>query len=240
MDDDADSPVPLSLVADLQAGLLDDDAAAVLRRRARTDPQVAGQLAALDRVRRDLAALGADAASAPEVPPAVAARVGTALRSLPASSTGPVAGRSVSGWRAATAVAGVLATLAAAGIGSAVLLRNESPGAPADDAIPSSTSAPRAPGGVPLRDDEILGLLTRPVDPGPLAAPQRLASCLSGLGYPASASPLGARPLLVNGRPGVLLLLPGDVPRRIDAIVVAPNCSSIDTGLLASTVLNQP
>jgi hypothetical protein len=36
-----------------------------------------------------------------------------------------------------------------------------------------------------------------------------------------------------------LLLLPGDMPRRINAVVVAPNCSAADTGLLASTVINR-
>jgi hypothetical protein len=55
-------PAPLTpeLLADLQAGLLDDDTAAALRQRVRTDPHADDMLAALDRVRRDLADLGAD------------------------------------------------------------------------------------------------------------------------------------------------------------------------------------
>lgn len=78
-----EGPVTVDLLADLQAGLLDDDAAAELRRRARTDPGVADQLAALDRVRRAVADLGGDAASAPEVPADVTARIGATLRSQP-------------------------------------------------------------------------------------------------------------------------------------------------------------
>jgi hypothetical protein len=73
-------PVPVELLADLQAGLLDDHTAACLRRRARTDAEVAARLAALDRVRRDLADLGRDAASAPGLPPDLTARIGAALR----------------------------------------------------------------------------------------------------------------------------------------------------------------
>ena len=77
-------PVTPELLADLQAGLLDDDTAAAVRRRVRADPEAAHALAALDTVRRELGRLGAelesDSASAPEVPAEVTARIGAALR----------------------------------------------------------------------------------------------------------------------------------------------------------------
>ena len=79
----ADAPITPEMLADLQAGLLDDATAARVRRRARTDPEAARQLAALDRVRRELAELGADEASAADVPAAVTARVGAALQAVP-------------------------------------------------------------------------------------------------------------------------------------------------------------
>jgi len=82
-DDPVEGPVTVDLVADLQAGLLDDTAAARLRHRARTEPDVAATLTALDRVRRDVAALGVDAASAPDVPADVMDAVGAALRAAP-------------------------------------------------------------------------------------------------------------------------------------------------------------
>ena len=80
----SDGPIPADLLADLQAGLLDDATAAEVRRRVRTDP-VAGPearstLAALDRVRRDLRELGADSQSAPPVPAEVSARLSDVLR----------------------------------------------------------------------------------------------------------------------------------------------------------------
>ena len=73
-------PVAPELVADLQAGLLDDDTAAAVRRRVRTDPEAAQMLAALDTVRRELSRLGAEPASAPAVPAEVTARIGAVLR----------------------------------------------------------------------------------------------------------------------------------------------------------------
>ena len=86
MDDNAGhepEPITPELLADLQAGLLDDATAAALRQRVRTDSAAAGMLSALDRVRRDLADLGADQGTAPDVPAEVTARVGAALQAAP-------------------------------------------------------------------------------------------------------------------------------------------------------------
>jgi hypothetical protein len=93
--------------------------------------------------------------------------------------------------------------------------------------------------GILLTDAETLALLAQPPDLGPLADPQRRASCLAGLGYPTSSAVLGARLLSVGGRPGVLMLLPGDTPQRVNTVVVALNCSSADTGLLADRVITR-
>ena len=78
---DADPPLTVELLADLQAGLLDDDSAARLRKRVRDDPEAGRILRALNQVRRDVATLGADEAAAPDVPPEVTARVSAALKS---------------------------------------------------------------------------------------------------------------------------------------------------------------
>ncbi|UXA18152.1 hypothetical protein [Mycobacterium sp. SMC-4] len=68
------------LLADLQAGLLDDLTAARVRRVVRTDTQAARTLADLNAVRRHLSELGAEATTAPQVPAPVVARVVAALR----------------------------------------------------------------------------------------------------------------------------------------------------------------
>ena len=53
----ADSPPTVELLADLQAGLLNDEAAARLRGQVRDDPEAEGALRALNQVRRDVAAV---------------------------------------------------------------------------------------------------------------------------------------------------------------------------------------
>ncbi|GAB7067371.1 hypothetical protein H7J06_13730 [Mycobacterium hodleri] len=85
-DDRGERPVTVDLLADLQAGLLDDSTAARLRRRARTEPDVKATLAALERARRDVSALGVDPASAPEVPAHVTASIDAALRTASRST----------------------------------------------------------------------------------------------------------------------------------------------------------
>ncbi|MGE2835488.1 hypothetical protein [Mycobacterium sp. SMC-4] len=70
-------PTP-ELLADLQAGLLDDVTAAHVRRMVRADPHAAHTLAGLDAARRAVADLAAD--EAPDVPAEVVARVAAALR----------------------------------------------------------------------------------------------------------------------------------------------------------------
>ncbi|MCV7420667.1 hypothetical protein H7K45_08965 [Mycobacterium yunnanensis] len=83
MHGEADDGVTVDQLADLSAGLLDDSTAARLRRRARTDPEVGTVLAGLDRVRREVAALGEDPTSAAEVPDHVTSAIVEALRAAP-------------------------------------------------------------------------------------------------------------------------------------------------------------
>lgn len=237
----ADPPLTVELLADLQAGLLDDDAAARVRRHVRADPDAAAMLRALNRVRSDVAAVGADPASAPETPPAVAARISAALRSASNSSTGGAAHSARPHMRPARLIAGVAgacAVLAAIGLGTAALVNAPAP-TPSTQKTAEHITVSTPPMVIPLSQAQLLGLLDRSPDygppGGPLNDPARRASCLTGLGYPASTRVLGARPIDINARPGVLLVLPGDTPDNLVVFAVALNCSAADTGLLAST-----
>jgi hypothetical protein len=244
------APLTPELLADLQAGLLDDATAARLRRRARSDPEAARVLAALDRVRRDLADLGADDSSAPEVPAEVTARIGAALQHAPPpghrvvgftrrTAAAHSARHAVPRLQVVGALAGVCATVAGIGVGVAMLTDTPQRTAPAGPTAERITvSLPRAE--IPLSDPQIVGLLTVRPDFGPLADPSKRASCLHGLGYPAATKVLGARPVHMNGRPGVLMVLPGDRPQALVAVVVTPDCRSADTGLLADKVVIRP
>src|SRR5271155_3546462 len=76
----ADPPLTVAALADLQAGLLDDDTAARMRKQIRADPDARQTMDALNRVRHDIAKLGTDAASAPDVAPEVLDGIAATLR----------------------------------------------------------------------------------------------------------------------------------------------------------------
>jgi hypothetical protein len=232
-----DQPLTVHALADLQAGLLDDDTAAKLRKRVRADADAAQKMDALNRVRRDVAAL--DDSSAPEVDPSVVDGVNAALRAQSGAAHSVRPGRLPRSPRIAIAAAGLAAVAVAVWLGTASLLKAPTPTSSQPTTIEHITVS-RPPAAIPLSDEQILALLDRVPDFGPLSDPQHRASCLAGLGYSADARLLGARPVEIAGRPAVLLLLPGDTPGAVTALAVAPTCSSIDTGLLADRIVNRP
>lgn len=237
----SDGPIPAELLADLQAGLLDDATAARVRRRIRTDPQAGPEarstLAGLDRVRRELADLGQDSASAAPVPAEVSARLTEVLRAEPGPSTSRT-----KRWKLLAAGAGTCAAVVAAVVGVVVLIR------PADQAPSTLTSLGQITvspphRGIGLPESEILPLLSERPDLGPLADPRRRAACLGTLGYPPEVQILGARPLEIAGRGGVLVLVPPNPPAAPDtvvALVLAADCDAGHPGPLADTVIKRP
>ena len=238
-DHEADEPpLTVEVLADLQAGLLDDESAARVRRRVRDDPEAEKILRALNRVRCDVATLGAE--PAPDVSPDVTARISAALGSAVAGE--PVAHSARPRNRPSRVVAGVAgvgAILAAVGVGTAALITAPEP-APSTPVTAEHITVSTPPMVIPLSQDEILGLLDQSPDYGPLGDPARRASCLTGLGYPASTQVLGARRVEINARPGVVLVVPGDTPHSLAVYAVALNCSAADTGLLANTQVPRP
>ena len=185
---------------------------------------------AVERVRRDLAELGTDAASAPDVPPEVTARVITALRAEPAHTVRRLPLRRL---QILGLVVGLGALVTGAVVGVTMLGRPETPRYPVGPTAEKITVD--RPAGVPLPDPQILALLEQPPDYGPLADPARRSSCLGGLGYAPATTVLGARPLDMHGQPAVLMLLPGETPEAIVAVVVEPGCNGAHTGLLAKS-----
>jgi hypothetical protein len=240
----ANPPLTVEALADLQAGLVDDDTAARLRKKVRADPDARQTMNALIRVRHDIAALGTDASSAPEVAPQVVDSVFAALRAeRPERSRRRAAHTvrpgSLPSARVAVAVAGLAAAAAAVWLGTAALITAPPP-TPSRPTTAEHITVSRPPMTIPLSDQQILALLDRQPDLGPFADPQRRTSCLAGLGYPADARVLAARPVEIAGRPAILLVLPGDTPGTVAALAVAPTCSSVDTGLLADRIVNRP
>ncbi|MGZ5378443.1 MAG: hypothetical protein ACXWD8_10605 [Mycobacterium sp.] len=191
--------------------------------------------AVVERVRRDLAELGSDSASAPEVPPDVTARVIAAIRAEPAHTVRrqPLRRLQVFGL-----VVGLGAVAAGVIVGALMLGRDPAPTYPAGPTAEQITVA-RPATDIPLPDPQIVELLAQPPDYGPLTDPRRRASCLDGLGYGPGTIVLGARPLEMHGRPAMLLLLPGETAEAVVAVVVEPGCSGAHTGLLAKSVVTR-
>jgi hypothetical protein len=244
----ADPPLTVEALADLQAGLLDDETAARMRKQVRGDPDARQTMEALNRVRRDIAELGTDAASAPDVAPEVVEGIAVRLRAeRPGRSRRGAAhsvrpGRLPRPTRVAVGLAGLVglaAAAVAAWLGTAALISAPAP-TPSRPTTAEHITVSRPPMTIPLSDQQILALLDEKPDFGPLADPQHRTSCLAGLGYPANARILGARPVQIAGRPAVLLVFPGDTPGTVTALAVAPTCSSLDTGLLADRHVDHP
>jgi hypothetical protein len=227
-----DAPTAASL-ADLQAGLLDDDTAARMRKRIRADPDARQTMEALNRVRREVAALGSDTSSAPPVHPEVVDGIGAGLRAAHSVQRG----RLPPAARMTVAAVGLAAVAVAAWLGTRALITAPTP-MPSRPTTIEHLTVSRPPQTIPLSDQQILALLDRAPDLGPLTDPRRRASCLAGLGYPANAPVLGARPIDIGGHPAVLLVLPGD--GALAALAVAPTCSSVNTGLSADRLVHRP
>jgi hypothetical protein len=136
-------------------------------------------------------------------------------------------------------VAGVGAAVVGSVLGGVMLTRDPVPTRPAGPTAESITVS-RPPGDVPLSSPQIVGLLSRSPDYGPLADTERRASCLSGLGYSAATAVLGAQPVDMHGRPAVLMVLPADTPRTVLVLVVETGCNAAHTGLLANTLVTRP
>jgi hypothetical protein len=240
MDDEGGPPPTADALADLQAGLLDDAAATQLRHQIRTDPDARQTMEALNRVRRDVGALGTDAASAPPVDSAVVDRIVASLRAQPAAAAHAVRrGQFPRPTRIAFAAAGLTAAAAAAWLGVSALITPPAQ-MPSRPTTIEHITVSRPPQTIPLSDQQIIALLDDAPDFGPLTDPRRRASCLAGLGYPANTRVLGARPVAITGHPSVLLVLPGDAPETLAALAVAPTCSSVNTGLSADRTVHRP
>src|SRR6202021_3379934 len=167
-DERDDPPLTVDSLADLQAGLHDNNTAARLRNNVRTDPDAQQTMDALNRVRADVAALRSDGSSAPEVDPAVVNRIGAALRAQHAVRRGGLP-RSA---RLAVALTGLTAIAVAAWLGTRAPVTAPSVTTSRPTTIEHITVS-RPPLTIPLSDQQLLTLLDHEPDFGPLTDPRR-------------------------------------------------------------------
>jgi hypothetical protein len=197
----------VAALADLDAGLPDEARAARARAAAAADPQAAAVLDALAATRAELAAL-----PTPEIPAAVAARWTAALEAE-ARNGSPTRDARRTGRRAARAwphlvAAAVLAAVVASGLGA--LVQRPVPAVPAVGRV-ELVALGRATIGT--------------TDVGELADPARRAACLRAVA-PAAAGEtlLGGRRVVLDGRPGVLLVLATGTRGGLRILTVDPAC----------------
>ena len=212
MTDRVPDPADVARLAECDAGLPDDDEAAVRRRAAQADPQGAAVLDALAATRAELAAAGE-----PELPPALAARWAAALAAEPAVVQPPRAPRRPGRRRVLLAAAAVAAAAAsAAGVvglgtsGQPVLTVSRV------DLVAVATST------------------VGTVDVGALADPGRREACLRAVLQDAAGERLlGGRRVVLDGRPGVLLVLATGTRGGLRVVTVDPGCGPAGGALLA-------
>ncbi len=186
-------------------------------------------VAALDRTRADLAD---HAARTPAMPASLHADLARALAEEPRPA--PPRRRAL-----LLAAAAVLVLVLAAG---AVVAGLTGGAAPPEQAGPRPTVG-TAPPDVPVleRGDGPAGLragLGR-TDYGPLSDPARLAGCLTAHRVAPGVRPIGAREVIVDGVPGVALVLPTGVAARFRVLVVGAGCGPTTPLTVSDTLVGR-
>lgn len=242
-------PWSLDLLADLHAGVLDQQTADQLRVQVRDDPEAAEVLAALDATSADLAAL-----PPLTIPDDVSARIDAALenevrawsqqQATAAPQAEPVAppaeqGGQVIDFAAAKRRRRRRFTLGAGGIGVAaaaaavvfsVLPSNTDTSGSSNQAQPQPTATGGAPAPLTLQGEQVTlngeqfgEIMKSEQYSSALADPQRLIGCLQSNGVN-SGKPLGAREITLNGKPAQLLVLQGGAIGKFRLLAVGPEC----------------
>lgn len=218
-------PYSADLLADLHAGVLDDDVAARLWPAVRRDPDAMTVITALDSVGRRLRALGeAEDGGGPSIPPDVAARIDTAL-------TADAAARR----RRRLAAAGIgTAAAAAVAIGFAVVARGaDRPEIPASTAAPALVAPDTVAPDTDVLDPATWRAMIGSSDTGPLSDREALRECLDANGIDESRLLLGSRTIRFDGREAVALVLGDPASPRLTALVVGTGCGASDPATLA-------
>lgn len=237
------APLTLELLADLHAGVFDEQTAAQLHRRAAADSQAREILAALDATVADLRTLPQQ--RTPPMPDAVATRLDAAVaaevqRAIPPAVVGLSARRSRrAGWAG-------LAILTAAAVTTGVVALSgpqlETAGTPQAKDVLGSATGVRSPEPRALTRSNLgsaLDQALRARDYGPLTPPQLLQNCLAANGVSGGGEPLGALEVTVDGRPGVLLVLPTGRIAQVRLLVVGPNCGPDNPSHLAEYLVGR-
>ncbi|MGH3899148.1 MAG: hypothetical protein ACRDTA_13080 [Pseudonocardiaceae bacterium] len=138
------------------------------------------------------------------------------------------------GWIGAGVLAAAVMVATMAGVMTSVLTG----GAPrAGDALGAAAVSPPAP--LALSGDDVGGALNQVLgarDYGPLSRPEALRRCLDAHDVPVRDKPLGGREVTLDGRPGVILVLPTTRVDEFRLLVVGPACGPANPARIADGV----
>ncbi|MFD6894204.1 hypothetical protein ACFWB0_06600 [Rhodococcus sp. NPDC060086] len=224
-------PYSDDLLADLHAGVVDDELAERLWPLVRQDRDAMAVIDRLDAVQARLRTWGEVPAAEP-IPPDVAARLDSTLRGLEQRGKPRRDPRmlAVAGIGAAAALAVVFA-LVFRGIGAAD-----------DTTVPplasgTSPSQGNSPSGENALTPASLRAIVGDVGLGPLAEGERLRECLSANGFSPVSPILGSREIRVGDSDAVAILLGGPQTPQITALVVGTRCGADDPATIQVKVL---
>lgn len=229
-------PYSDDLLADLHAGVVDDELAERLWPLVRQDRDAMAVIDRLDAVQARLRTWGEVPAAEP-IPPDVAARLDSTLRGLerrgleqrgkPRRDPRMLA---AAGIGAAAALAVVFA-LVFRGIGAA----DDTTGPPL--ASGTSPSQGTSPSGENALTPASLRAIVGDVGLGPLTEGQRLRECLSANGFSPVSPILGSREIRVGDSDAVAILLGGPQAPQITALVVGTRCGADDPATIQVEIL---
>ncbi|WP_190819841.1 anti-sigma factor [Saccharopolyspora pogona] len=241
-------PWSVDLLADLHAGVLDQQTADQLRVQVQDDPEAREILAALDATSADLAAL-----PPLTIPDDVSARIDAALENEvrawaqqqaatapPAEPVAPPAeqGGQVIDFAAAkqrrrrrfTLGAGLAGVAAAAAAVVFSVLPSNTDTSGSNQAQPQPAATGGAPAPLALRGEQVTlngeqfgEIMKSEQYSSALTDPQWLIGCLQANGVN-SGKPLGAREITLNGKPAQLLVLQGGAIGKFRLLAVGPEC----------------
>lgn len=204
-------PYPAELLADLHAGVLDDDVAERLWPLVRSDADAVAVISALDGAQERLRQLGVPDASAEPMPAEIAMRLDDAV-------LGAVRARR----RRRRVFAGAVVGAAAVAVAAFVVVAGIGPSGEPTSVAPIAVG----PSDATALEPDTLRSLVGSTDLGPLSDDRTLADCLTANGIDPAGPVLGSKTIDYGGRDAVVLLVPGEAPPQLTAIVVGTNCAA--------------
>lgn len=245
-------PWSAEVLADLHAGVFDEQTTAELWPKVQADPAARSMLAVLDATRAELASLR-------DVPPVsmpadIAGRIDAALtaesrlraQSRPQDSAAVAdltaerrrRRNRLAGWGTGLVAVAAAVTAVMFTLGPSI---HTTPGQAAPAPAPGVTGSghPSLTFGSPQLGDALLGDALRLHDAGPFADKQKLAACLQANAIDPKTQVISIGPVELDGRAGTLMVLTTGRAAQFRLLVVGPECGARNPATLGNALVGQ-